>query len=94
VQNSDTALPVLSPQQSRKRSIVIDEDDEYVDTLEEDVEVVKRPAKRHRKSTISTPATPAAKKKTGRPMKPMSSTPAASATKQKKKIGRPIKHCS
>lgn len=80
--NADTALPVPA-QRKRKRPIVTDEDDDYVDTLEEETVVSKRPAKRHVKSTITTSTVPAAKTKPGRLMKPAINTPSKPTTKRK-----------
>ncbi|KAI5379616.1 hypothetical protein J4E82_001656 [Alternaria postmessia] len=80
--SADTALPVPA-QWKRKRPIVTDEDDDYVDTLEEETVVFKRPAKRHTKSTIATSTVPAAKTKPGRPMKSAINTPSKPATKRK-----------
>ncbi|CAN9380405.1 unnamed protein product [Alternaria alternata] len=80
--SADTALPV-PVQWKRKRPIVTDEDDDYVDTLEEETVVFKRPAKRHTKSTIATSTVPAAKTKPGRPMKSAINTPSKPATKRK-----------
>ncbi|KAI4649058.1 uncharacterized protein J4E78_008576 [Alternaria triticimaculans] len=56
-----------SPKQSRKRPIVIDDDEEYVDVPEKETEVVKRTRKRQKATSLplSLPATP--KRKPGRP---------------------------
>ncbi|CAG5142462.1 uncharacterized protein ALTATR162_LOCUS1156 [Alternaria atra] len=87
-QNQDTALPVF-PHRSRKRRIVIDDDEDYMDALEDEEDVLGRPAKRHRKSTMTTPTASAAKEKTGQPMKSTYSTPVAPAAKPK--TGRPTR---
>ncbi|KAI4948285.1 hypothetical protein J4E91_006280 [Alternaria rosae] len=57
----------ISPKPSRKRSIVIDDDEEYVDAPEIEAEVVKRCRKRQKATSLPLPLPPTPKRKPGRP---------------------------
>ncbi|KAI4948000.1 hypothetical protein J4E86_008518 [Alternaria arbusti] len=57
----------ISPKQSRKRPIVIDDDEEYVDAPEKETEVVKRTRKRQKATSLPLPLPATPKRKPGRP---------------------------
>ena len=66
VPSSDVAQKI-SPKQLRKRPIVIDDDEEYVDAPEKEAGVVKRPRKRQKATSLPLPLPPTPKRKPGRP---------------------------
>ncbi|KAI4636864.1 hypothetical protein J4E93_010880 [Alternaria ventricosa] len=66
VPSTDVAQKI-SPKQSRKRPIVIDDDEEYVDAPEKETEVVKRTRKRQKATSLPLPVPATPKRKPGRP---------------------------